>query len=213
MPSGGRTRPAHRASGPRHGRPPSPDVREAPHLLLSGLASLILTAIVAVAGFFVFAEGARSRADVRTPPPGPLTVADVFATSPYAVQLSHWDANCASAVTGELATVLRDTGCAQVVRAALQAPYGDYRVTAGVFTLGDAPAARDAADRAQILVEHGRGGFGQLIGPPGQASWQPRGQYLLYCVISRPGGGVVPDDDPDADRITAELFESLLGTS
>src|SRR5689334_12066864 len=132
MPSGGRARPAHRASGPRHGMPPSPDLREAPHLLLSGLAAVILTAIVAVVGFFVLVEGARSRSAVRTPPPAPLTVAEVFASSPYAVELSHWDANCASAVTGELATVLRDNGCSQVVRAALRAPDGDYRITAGV---------------------------------------------------------------------------------
>ncbi len=193
--------------------PPSPEVREAPHLLLTGLASLILTAIVALVGFFVVAESTRSRAAVRTPAPGPLTVADVFASSPYAMELSHRDADCASAVTGELSTVLRDNACSQVVRAALESPHGDYRVTAGVFTLADAAGARDTADRVQILVEHGRGGFGQLLGPPGQASWQPRGQYLLYCVISRPDGGVVPDGDPDAGRITSELLTSLLGSA
>jgi len=67
-------------------------------------------------------------------------------------------------------------------------------------------------------VENGRGSFGMLGGAAGdplteplaQLGWQSRGHYLLYCVIARPDGQLVDDDDPYAARITAELVGHYL---
>jgi hypothetical protein len=43
-----------------------------------------------------------------------------------------------------------------------------------------------------------------------QVGWRTRGNFLLYCVITRPDGQVVPADDPYAARITAELVDTHL---
>jgi hypothetical protein len=43
-----------------------------------------------------------------------------------------------------------------------------------------------------------------------QMAWRTAGRYLLYCVIARPGGRVVPGGDPNAARITADLVDGYL---
>jgi len=124
-------------------------------------------------------------------------------------------------VLGVLGGLLADHGCSQVVRAWLTTPYGDYRVTAGLFNLADAAGAVDVDDVLRHLVETGDGGFGDgtfaTLATGGaatsQVGWRARGHYLLYCVINRPDDSVVAADDPYAARITDELVDSYLGTT
>jgi hypothetical protein len=137
------------------------------------------------------------------------------------VDLVHIDSDCQIATTGRLGAALAAEGCTQVVRAAITAPYGGYRVTAGVFNLADAAGAARAGVAARQLVESGGGTFAAMAaGGPGtdplaqplaQVGWHERGHYLVYCVIVRPDGQMVRDDDRDAARITGDLVQSYLG--
>jgi hypothetical protein len=166
----------------------------------------------------------------RDSDPRPLTQREVFGdaeirlapgAAPYRVTMTHLDTDCAAATTGALGALLAGQGCAQVVRARLTAPYGGYQVTAGVFNLAREQDAALATEQAGPLVESGRGSFATLGGtasaiadgaqPLAQVGWHSRGHYLLYCVIARPDGQLVADDDPYAARITADLIERYLG--
>jgi hypothetical protein len=134
--------------------------------------------------------------------------------------MTHIDSQCGIATIGTLGGLLADRGCSQVVRASLTAPYGDYQVTTGLFNLGDATGASTVDGQVRHLVETGDGSFAAMAaGRPGsdpaapaaaQVGWHSRGHYLLYCVITRPGGALVPDDDPSAARITADLVDGYL---
>jgi hypothetical protein len=162
--------------------------------------------------------------------PTPLRLEEVFpgteirlvpGAAPYLIGMTHIDTDCDIATTGELGSVLRDHACSQVVRASMTAPYGGYQVTAGVFNLADEADAVLVGERAGRLVETGDGTFAAMSsGGPGadpvhqplaQVGWHERGHYLIYCVIVRPDGQVVRDDDPYARRITVDLVQSYLG--
>jgi hypothetical protein len=142
----------------------------------------------------------------------------------YAVAVAHIDEHCDTATVGALGPVLQEHGCSQVIRAALTAPYAGYQVTAGVFTMADAAGAARAAEQARLLVETGSGSFDAfgsatlaatpldaLARPPAQVGWHEVDHFLVFCVISRPDGAVIRDDDPVARRITVDLVESYLG--
>ncbi|MGA5301283.1 hypothetical protein ACPCHT_15235 [Nucisporomicrobium flavum] len=220
----------------RHG-PQEPG--EALHFLLSGLGALIILSIITVSVFFVIAEEQRgpvgetsaalaapASISSRRVDAIPLTGPEVFpgpriipaGAAPYEVTASKAEDDCGLGATGDLSAVLAENGCSQLVRARLTAPYGGYQVTAGVFNLADEVAAAQASDRAGSLVEAGTGTFASLIPvdagsgvpPLGQVNWHARGHYLLYCVISRPDGALVADDDPYAARITTDLIERHL---
>jgi hypothetical protein len=163
----------------------------------------------------------------RTVDAAPLTQDELFpgpeirlsaGGAPYRVTMTHIDTECRFATTGELGALLHDHGCSQMVRASMIAPLGGYQVTAGIFNLADESGATLVSDRIGALVESGRGSFTPLGGlggnplaePLAQVGWQHRGHFLLYCVIVRPDGELVADNDPYAQRITGELIEQYL---
>jgi hypothetical protein len=214
------------------------------HAVMTGLGAVILLAICGLSGFFVIADRgpgdgaeasttsgyARSIAS-RQVDARPLSVAEVFprkairmtaGAEPYVVGATHIDGDCGIAATGAAAAVLDRHGCSQVVRAAVTAPYGGYRVTAGVFNLNDDVAAIRLAEQVRGLVEGGDGSFAAMSAdsvpgsapkaePLSQVGWQERGHYLVYCVIAAPDGQLVRADDRYARRITTDLLESYLG--
>ena len=201
---------------------------------MSALGVLIVLAVCGLSGFFVVADELRDRsaeasgrADAerlaaRTTDPAPLTLGEVFpgrwirpapGSGRYAVGTVHAGAECRAATLGRLGAVLDAYGCSQVIRAAMVAPYGGYRVTAGVVNLPDAAAAARSGAEIRRLVESGEGSFAALESggwPPAQVGWREHGHYLVYCVISRPDARVVRDDDPYAERITVDLVEWYL---
>jgi hypothetical protein len=202
---------------------------------------VIVLAIVGLSAFFVVAEelgghghessaapGSESGIASREVDSAPLTQREVFpepsvqprtGTAGYQVTRTLNDDDCRLATIGRIGPLLDDYGCDQVVRARLTAPYGGYQVTAGVFNLADEIGAAKVSELIGALVENGRGSFRTLSGSDGeppaeplaQLGWQSRGHYLLYCVIARPDGLLVDDDDPYAARITAELVGQYLG--
>jgi hypothetical protein len=209
--------------------------------LTKALASLIVASVLGLIAFFIVADERRDDpaapvADAlpsRAADATPLSLAEVFpdpdavrppgGVAPYPVTMTHIDSQCSIATTGTLGRLLADRGCSQVVRASLTAPYGDYQVTTGLFNLADAAGASALDAQLRHLVETGDGSFAAMAGgQPGtspvpttaaQVGWHARGHYLLYCVITRPGGAVVPDDDPNAARITADLVDGYLDGS
>jgi hypothetical protein len=180
------------------------------------------------------AAATRSPEDIqriwaRATDPRPLSLSEVFpagevrpaaGAAPYKVGMVHIDSDCGTATTERVGAVLDAYGCSQVVRADITTPYPGYEVTAGIFNLPDAPAADRASGEVRQLVESGGGTFAvmatgpgtdPLVQPPAQAGWHERGHYLVYCVIARPDGDLVHDDDPYAERITGDLVQSYLG--
>lgn len=166
----------------------------------------------------------------RAGDPIPLTLQEVFpdaaevrpsgGTPAYQVTMTHIDSQCSIATIGTLGSLLAGHGCSQVVRASLTAPYGDYQVTTGLFNLADANGASALDAELRHLVETGDGSFAAMAaGQPGsdpaapaaaQVGWHARGHYLLYCVITHTNGAVVPNNDPNAARITADLIDNYL---
>jgi len=223
----------------RQRRPTLPDPERTAQFLVRGLAALILLGLVAMTAFFALGGERRRDAEAATDPGAgllasrsddavPLTVEEIFpevsevrppAARPYRITLTHIDADCRTATTGELGELLTTHGCSQVIRAGLTAPYDGYEVTTGIFNLADAAGAGDVDGRLRELVETGDGGFATLpVARPGpdelptsQVGWRARGHYLLYCVITRSDGRLVTSDDPVAARITVDLVDSYLG--
>jgi hypothetical protein len=207
-------------------------------LIVLGVTGLIAFFIVADERRGVPAEAsttpeaaqADGQLSTRAGDPAPLTLQEVFpddeqvhppaGTPPYRITMTHIDSDCRIAAYGTLGGLLADHGCSQVVRASLTAPYGDYQVTTGLFNLADAAGATALDDQLRHLVETGDGSFAAMatgepgadptVPPASQVGWRSRGHYLLYCVITRPGGAVVPNDDPNAGRITADLVDDYL---
>jgi hypothetical protein len=203
-------------------------------IIVLGVTGLIAFFIVADERRGVPAEASTVRTDgalgSRTGDPAPLTLQEVFpdpaavhppgGAAAYRITMTHIDSDCRIAAYGTLGGLLAEKGCSQVVRASLTAPYGDYQVTAGLFNLADAAGATALDDQLRHLVETGDGSFAAMAaGEPGtdpttppasQVGWHSQGHYLLYCVITRPGGAVVPNDDPNAARITADLVDGYL---
>ncbi|MDY7085082.1 MAG: hypothetical protein SYR96_08260 [Actinomycetota bacterium] len=208
---------------------PAVEPQRAVQWLTQGLAGVILLGLVLMIGFMMTASDRRQSLPTTVTPGEPATapLGDVFgqqdvlrpvgATGAYRIEMRHYGTDCAEATTGSLGALLTGNGCSEVVRAGLVSPYEGYQVTAGVFALADAEAAATVDGLVRGQVVSGNGGFRTLPevtgGDPATASvgWRVRGNYLLYCVITRPGGELVPDDDPYAERITAEIVDHHLG--
>jgi hypothetical protein len=212
--------------------------QRAAQALTRALAGLIVLALLSLIAYFIVADVRRGHSPAasadalasRSADPAPLTLQEVFpdpaevrppgSTQAYRVAMTHIDSQCSIATVGTLGGLLTGRGCSQVVRASLAAPYGDYRVTTGLFNLADEAGASALDSQLRHLVETGDGSFAAMAaGEPGadpgapaaaQVGWHSRGHYLLYCVITRPDGAVVPNDDPNAARITADLVDGYL---
>jgi hypothetical protein len=206
--AGVRTRPQ------RHARR---DPTKTAHLLTRGLAGLIVLGICVMLGVLIVAD--ERRGSLAAADTGPLTAADVFPAGSAAFQVKRTDlsADCTVAATGTLRPTLQRYGCSQAIRAALAVPYADFRITAGVLSLSDTTGAVAVADLLRSLVESGDGGFagmaGEETGAGAPVGWRTRGHYLMYCVITGPGGELVPGDDPRVQRITQDLLDTHFGGS
>jgi hypothetical protein len=201
-----------------HSRPRTVEPERAADWLVRGLAAMIVLGVAVMVGVLAMADERRGTAVATSAGIEPLSLAEVFPDplpgTGYRVVAKHADPDCSSATAGRLGAMLAEHGCSQVLRAAMDAPRGDYQVTAGIFTLRD-PAAADAVGTAlRKLVETGDGGFSSMVGGQvGQTAWDIDGQYLLYCVITRTGGALVTPADPEAARITEELVDGYLSES
>ncbi|HKT04132.1 MAG TPA: hypothetical protein VJT31_31805, partial [Rugosimonospora sp.] len=188
--------------------------------VLGVLASVALVAVAGAAAWITFsgssADGAAQGptghdiTSQRTDP-APLSVSEVFpggTVTPqpgraYALVRSQAAADCASAVVGNLADLLKQAGCTQVVRATLTSPDQVYVVTAGVFNLTDEAAAQQVAGgiQASVSATKGRlsgyaaGGASDVFAhAPTRLGWDTRGHFLLFCVVARADGTAIASD-------------------
>ncbi|WP_329107165.1 hypothetical protein OG792_03190 [Micromonospora sp. NBC_01699] len=213
--------------------------------VIGGLGTLVLLAVCGLSSYFIIADERQGRAGresaERTPPtavprdisartvdPAPLTENEVFpaeqivinpAEPAYQVLKTSAAADCATAATGEISTLLAALGCDQVVRATLRSPTGNHLVTAGVFNLADATGAEWAHQKIKPIVDGGKGRFQGLVAGKGteavalasaQVGWHVRGHFLVYCVIARTDRTAIGHDDPYARQILFDMIELHL---
>ena len=138
----------------------------------------------------------------------------------YKVIKAQATTDCATAVGGDITTILTTAGCTQVVRATLMSPDGDYVITAGIFNLSDETAAGKAATaiNTDIETQKGRlsglvaGGSTDLIGRAAtNVAWDIRGHYLMYCVIADAHSRAIAANDSHTHLIFTDVVESYLG--
>lgn len=165
----------------------------------------------------------------READPEPLTADEVFpdeelhinpSEPPYEVLATQENDDCSVAAVDELATLLSELGCSQVVRATLVSPTEAYLVTGGILNLEDQQAAEQAYEEILPLVEEGTGRFLGMVAGDGTEPivlsetvlfWDYRGHYLMYSVIARADGGEFSAaDNQYADLISWDIIEVHL---
>ncbi|MQA28044.1 MAG: hypothetical protein GEU94_21920 [Micromonosporaceae bacterium] len=124
--------------------------------------------------------------------------------------------DCAKGVTRELQNVVKQLGCNQVVRAAINSKDGKYGATAGVFNFKE----KGHSKKIDPLVTKDRGSFVGLVARGasaqiGKASlalyWEERGHYMVYIMICR-GDGRQIKLDKTVQTMASDLLISHLAT-
>jgi hypothetical protein len=205
---------------------------------------VVVLAVCALGTYFVVNDERHGPADIRSGPsgpplqkrdissrtvdPAPLTEAEVFPKPqiiaaanepPYQVLKTQAATDCRIAATDELATLLQQAGCSEVVRGTLKSPNGAYLVTAGIFNLTDEAAATQVHGAIKGIVDAQKGRFngmaaGQgteaMIRAPTHLGWNVRGHFLVYCVIARTDGQPFANGDAFPQQIIFDLVETHL---
>ncbi len=165
--------------------------------------------------------------------PKPLTTDEVFPSRTIVVDPNQPDAvytlignaqeskDCKAAAEGEVAKLLADSGCSQVVRGTLKTPVDGYLVTGGIFNLETSAVADKAWGQIETIVKEEKGRFvGYVVAsdkstkPLALASsvvgWTVKGHYVAYCVVARTDSQAIPDDDPYAKQIMFDIVQFYL---
>ncbi|BCY05574.1 hypothetical protein L3i22_006620 [Actinoplanes sp. L3-i22] len=192
-------------------------------LLTRGLAALIVLGIFLVSGFLVVSDEpsdpaaeAEQAISSRAADPRPLTVAEVFpaGAAGFRITTTSDQADCTLAVTGALRSAISGYGCSQAVRAAMTTPESGYELTAGVLNLADSQSAAAVGEQVGRLVEADDGSFTGITGEPTAPGtpigWRAHGHYLVYCLITGPGGEPVASGDPGLPALTERLLDTYL---
>ena len=208
-------------------------------LAAAGIAILIL--LLGIGGYLLFKDD--STATVKQPTsktqsvpkvrdissrdidPAPLTQQELFpapqiniGTTAYSV-LKGQDGDCQTAASDDLATLLGQVGCTQVVRATLKSPDGQFLITAGIFNLKDKASADQAFNSIKPIVDAQKGRFSGLaagdgtdaiVRAPTTLGWQPEGHFLAYCIVARTDGKPIPADDEPSKQLITDLVETHL---
>jgi hypothetical protein len=161
--------------------------------------------------------------------PEPLTIDEVFpneeivvkpAEPPYTVLATEESDDCSIAAADDMAALLDDLGCSQVVRATLRSPTEAYLITGGIVNLATEEGADQAYNDIKPLIEDGGGRFLGLLAGDGTepivlsetvAIWDFRGHYLMYTLIARADGEEFSaTDNRYADLIGWDIIEVHL---
>ncbi|MER7001770.1 hypothetical protein ABT297_01790 [Dactylosporangium sp. NPDC000555] len=160
----------------------------------------------------------------------PLTEAEVFPSNniqaapdeqPYVILATKASNDCKVAATDELAKLLANGGCSEVVRATMKSPNGEYLVTAGVFNLSTEKVAGQTFEGIRPIVDAQKGRFAgmsvgvgtgtdALVRAPTQLGWNYKGHFITYCVIARVDGKNFAQGDPYPSQITFDIVETYL---
>jgi hypothetical protein len=155
----------------------------------------------------------------------PLTQQELFPTPQITVGTNNYqvlkgeDGGCDTAATDDLAALLGQAGCSQVVRATLKSPDGQFLVTAGIFNLKDKASADQAFNGIKPIVDAQKGRFSGLaagdgtdaiVRAPTTLGWQPEGHFLAYCIVARTDSKPIPADDGPSKQLITDIVESHL---
>jgi len=157
---------------------------------------------------------------IRDAAGGAVAIADLFDGDVIADGYQVLDAealeDCAEAATAELADLLADGDCSQVVRATVAAPDGEHAATLGVVNLGDA----EAAEEVRRQIEAGDGGAFTALRADGVSKdlglsptvlgFNTYGHFLLYTVIGRADGEAPSSEDDAMADMVADLVDGHL---
>ncbi|GAA1030468.1 hypothetical protein GCM10009557_22560 [Virgisporangium ochraceum] len=217
---------------------------------LTSVVVLIVLAVCGTSTYFVFKnelegnkDGNSAAQNTPVPPrditsrdadPEPLTEAEVFPLevvagptgNQYTILKKEAKTDCAQAATDDLAKLLVDNGCSQVVRGTMKSGDGVYLITAGIFNLKDEAAAIASHENIETTVKAQKGRFTGLLAGAGTEvlvrapmvlGWHARGHYLAYCVIARADGqgfdaeSQAARDQIQADILTTHLRDGIIG--
>ncbi|MEV8511157.1 hypothetical protein [Dactylosporangium sp. NPDC051484] len=213
--------------------------------LLSVVAVLVVLGACAMGTWFILKDekngpdSAKSSATTgpkkrdissRDVDPKPLTEAEVFPSNnivaapdeqPYVILATKASNDCKVAATEELAKLLANGGCSEVVRATMKSPTGEYLITAGIFNLSTEKVAAQTFDDIRPIVDAQKGRFAgmsvgvgtgtdALVRAPTQLGWNFKGHFITYCVIARVDGKNFAQDDQYPKQITFDIVETYL---
>jgi hypothetical protein len=213
--------------------------------LLSVIAVVVVLGACGMGTWFIFkdekngpdsakssATTAPKKRDIssRAVDPKPLTEAEVFPRNnivavpdepPYVIMATKAANDCKVAATEQLATLLANAGCTEVVRATMKSPNEEYLITAGIFNLVSEKVAAQTFDGIKPIVDGQKGRFAgmsvgagtgtdALVRAPTQLGWNYKGHFITYCVIARVDGNTFAQGDPYPNQITYDIVETYL---
>ncbi|GAA1815728.1 hypothetical protein HC028_09795 [Planosporangium flavigriseum] len=170
--------------------------------------------------------GAKAR-DIssRSVDPAPLTEQEVFSgkqvtagSAKYQV-LKTQATDCRTAATDDVATLLGDLGCSQVVRGTLKSGDSQFLITAGIFNLNDETGANKAYETIKPMLDAQKGRFTGLaagdgteamVRAPTTLGWHPLGHFLAYSIVARADGKPIAADDPASKQAISDVVEGYL---
>ncbi|MCW2639374.1 MAG: hypothetical protein JWP76_1680 [Dactylosporangium sp.] len=127
--------------------------------------------------------------------------------------------DCQNAATDDLAKLLGDLGCSQVVRGTLKSPDSQFLITAGIFNLKDEASANKAYETIKPTLDAQKGRFSGLaagdgteaiVRAPTTLGWHPLGHFLAYCIVARADSKPIGADDAASKQIISDVVEGYL---
>lgn len=209
--------------------------------ILTVVGVVVVLAVCGLGGYFMISgdrrpstqSGAKSNTNAvkardistRDVDPAPLTEQEVFpaaqitaGTATYQV-LKTQSGDCPSAATDDLAKLLGQLGCSQVVRGTLKSQDGQFLITAGIFNLKDEASANQAYEQIKPTLDAQKGRFTGLpagdgteaiVRAPTTLGWHPRGHFLAYCIVARADSKPIDANDAASKQVISDLVEAHL---
>lgn len=171
----------------------------------------------------------------RARDPKPFTVAELFPDKSITIRGNVYKfvggdevTVCPDAATGQVAQILAQAGCSQVVRGTWQDAGGKHLITVGLANL---PTTADASKVVAATREPAKGAFRPYPVPSTAASgfdgskptavgWQAQGHYAVFSVVGGATGAAASATDPAVksagsdlrDLISSALLRRALST-
>ncbi len=208
--------------------------------ILSAVGVVVVLAVCGLGGYFMInsdrgrpttPSGAKINAvkardiSTRDVDPAPLTEQEVFPAAQITAGAATYQVlktqagDCPSAATDDLAKLLTQLGCSQVVRGTLKSQDGQFLITAGIFNLKDEASANQAYEQIKPTLDAQKGRFTGLpagdgteaiVRAPTTLGWHPRGHFLAYCIVARADSKPIDANDAASKQVISDLVEAHL---
>jgi hypothetical protein len=208
--------------------------------ILSAVGVVVVLAVCGLGGYFMIngdrgrpttTSGATTNAvkardiSTRDVDPAPLTEQEVFPAAQITAGAATYQVlktqagDCPSAATDDLAKLLGQLGCSQVVRGTLKSQDGQFLITAGIFNLKDEASANQAYEQIKPTLDAQKGRFTGLpagdgteaiVRAPTTLGWHPRGHFLAYCIVARADSKPIDANDAASKQVISDLVEAHL---